>query len=113
MPALDVTVRLLQGKTLREEILEPNPMDENLVNTIMLDPPYVITREVEEDAPWMEGLTGTQAISCLLYTSTQTGSFTLTEGIDFSAEKDTYIKTMKNKYEIFMKPSVFSNLCIE
>lgn len=63
VPALDVTVRLLQGKTLREEILEPNPMDENLVNTIMLDPPYVITREVEEDAPWMEGLTGTQAIS--------------------------------------------------
>lgn len=63
VPALDVTVRLLQGKTLKEEVLEPNPMDENLVNTIMLDPPYVITREAQPDAVWMEGLSGTKAIS--------------------------------------------------
>ncbi len=63
MPALDVTVRLLQGKTIKEEVLEPNPMDENLVNTIMLDPPYVITREAQPDAVWMEGLSGTKAIS--------------------------------------------------
>lgn len=63
VPALDVTVRLLQGKTIKEEVLEPNPMDENLVNTIMLDPPYVITREAQPDAVWMEGLSGTKAIS--------------------------------------------------
>ncbi len=63
VPALDVTVRLLQGKTLREDVLEPNPMDENLINTIMLDPPYVITREGEQDAVWMEGLSGTKAIT--------------------------------------------------
>lgn len=63
VPALDVTVRLLQGKTLKEDVLEPNPMDENLINTIMLDPPYVITREAQPDAAWMEGLSGTKAIS--------------------------------------------------
>lgn len=63
VPALDVTVGLLQGKTLKEEVLEPNPMDESLVNAIMLDPPYVVTREAEPDAVWMEGLEGTQAIS--------------------------------------------------
>ena len=38
-------------------------MDESLVNAIMLDPPYVVTREAEPDAVWMEGLEGTQAIS--------------------------------------------------
>lgn len=63
VPALDVTIRLLQGKTLKEDVLEPNPMDENLINTIMLDPPYVITREGEQDAIWMEGLSGTKAIT--------------------------------------------------
>lgn len=63
VPALDVTVGLLQGKTIKEEVLEPNPMDENLVNAIMLDPPYVVTKEAEPDAVWMEGLEGTQAIS--------------------------------------------------
>lgn len=63
VPALDVTVGLLQGKTIKEDVLEPNPMDESLVNAIMLDPPYVVTREAEPDAVWMEGLKGTQAIS--------------------------------------------------
>ena len=63
VPALDVTVGLLQGKTIKEDVLEPNPMDESLVNAIMLDPPYVVTREAEPDAVWMEGLEGTQAIS--------------------------------------------------
>lgn len=63
VPALDVTVRLLQGKTLKEDVLEPNPMDESLVNTIMLDPPYVITRAGDQDAAWMEGLNGTKAIT--------------------------------------------------
>lgn len=63
VPALDVAINLLQGKTIKEEVLEPNPMDESLVNAIMLDPPYVVTREAEPDAVWMEGLEGTQAIS--------------------------------------------------
>lgn len=63
VPALDITIRLLQGKTLKAEVLEPNPMNENLINTIMLDPPYVITREGDQDAVWMQGLTGTVAIT--------------------------------------------------
>ncbi|MGF6990347.1 ribose transport system substrate-binding protein [Lachnospiraceae bacterium PF1-21] len=60
---LDVTIRLLQGKTIKEELLVANPMDENMKNTILLDPPYVVTREGDQDAPWMEGLKGTKAIT--------------------------------------------------
>ena len=63
VPALDITVRLLQGKTLKDGVLEPNPMDENLMNTVMLDPPYVITREGDQNAAWMEGLNGTKAVT--------------------------------------------------
>lgn len=61
--ALDVAVRLLQGKTIDESCLVPNPMDSDLVNTIMVDPPYVVTREGDPNAPWMEGLNGTKAIT--------------------------------------------------
>lgn len=60
---LDVTVGLLQGEELDESKLQPNPMDESLVNAILLDPPYVVTLEGEQDAPWMEGLPNTQAIT--------------------------------------------------
>ena len=61
--ALEVAVRLLQGKELDESQLRPNPMDETLVNSIYVEPPYVVTREAQPDAPWMEGLKTTKAIS--------------------------------------------------
>lgn len=61
--ALNVTVNLLKGKKLKEEVLQPNPLDKNLKNTIMVDPPYVVTKEAEPDAPWMKGLKFTKAIS--------------------------------------------------
>lgn len=61
--ALDVTVRLLQGKTVKEDLLVANPMDENMVNSIMLDPPYVVTKDGDQNAAWMEGLNGTKAIT--------------------------------------------------
>lgn len=60
---LDVAVRLLQGKKIDESILVANPMDDTMINTIMVDPPYVVTREGDENAAWMEGLTGTKAIT--------------------------------------------------
>ncbi|MGB4609421.1 MAG: ABC transporter substrate-binding protein [Saccharofermentanales bacterium] len=61
--ALDVTVRLLQGKTIKEEVLVANPFDENMINTIMVDPPYVVTKDGDQNAPWMEGLRGSKAIT--------------------------------------------------
>ena len=60
---LDVTVGLLQGKELDESKLVANPYDENLVNTIMVDPPYCVTLEGEQDAPWLEGYENTKAIT--------------------------------------------------
>ena len=38
-------------------------MDENMINTIMVAPPYVVTKEAQPDAAWMEGLENTEAIS--------------------------------------------------
>lgn len=60
---LDVAVRLLQGKEIDKSILVANPMDDTLVNTIMVDPPYVVTKEGDQNALWMEGLNGTKAIT--------------------------------------------------
>lgn len=61
--ALEVAVRLLQGKEIDEANLVANPMDENLINTVMVAPPYVVTKEAQPDATWMEGLENTEAIS--------------------------------------------------
>lgn len=61
--ALEVAVRLLQGKEIDESNLVANPMDENMINTIMVAPPYVVTKEAQPDAAWMEGLENTEAIS--------------------------------------------------
>jgi ribose transport system substrate-binding protein len=60
---LDVAVRLLQGKTIDSSILVANPMDSSMVNTIVVDPPYVVTRDGDANAVWMEGLNGTKAIT--------------------------------------------------
>ena len=61
--ALDVAIKLLQGGEIKDEVLQANPMDTSMKNTILVDPPYVVTREVKEGASWMEGLVGTKAIS--------------------------------------------------
>lgn len=60
---LDVAMNLLQGKTLKEEILEPNPLNENLINTVMVDPVYCVTREGEQDVKWLEDYPNTKAIT--------------------------------------------------
>ncbi len=59
--ALGMTLDLLQGKTFKE--LQPNPADPTLVNCIIRDPAYVVTREGDQNAPWMEGLKGSKAIT--------------------------------------------------
>ncbi|SCP99476.1 ABC transporter substrate-binding protein [Anaerobium acetethylicum] len=60
---LDVAVGLLQGEELNESALVANPYDKNLKNTIMLDPTYVVTREGDQDAVWMEGHDLSKAIT--------------------------------------------------
>jgi ribose transport system substrate-binding protein len=54
--ALDVAINLLQGKTFKPNILTPNPADESLVNALIVDPAYVVTREGDQNASWMRGL---------------------------------------------------------
>jgi len=61
--ALGIALNLLQGKTFKDDVLQPNPMNSDLVNTIIRDPAYVVTREGDQNASWMEGLNGTKAIT--------------------------------------------------
>ena len=61
--ALEITIKLLQGGKLKQELLKGNPFDENLMNTIYVDPPYVVTLEGDQNAPWMQGYVNTKAIS--------------------------------------------------
>lgn len=60
---LGLTIRVLQGKQFKDGALQPNPLDESLINTIYLDPAYVITNEAQPDASWLEGLEYTKSIS--------------------------------------------------
>ncbi len=61
--ALGIALNLLQGKTFKDGTLQPNPMNPDLVNTIVRDPAYVVTREGDQNATWMEGLNGSKAIT--------------------------------------------------
>ena len=60
---LDVAINLLQGKTFKEGILEPNTSDPNLVNAVYVDPYYVVTREGKQDVPWLADYPNTKALS--------------------------------------------------
>ncbi|MDQ0217723.1 ABC transporter substrate-binding protein [Peribacillus cavernae] len=53
--SIRVAVKLLQGNKLKPESLSPNPLKKELKNTIISTVPYVITKEAQPDAPWMEG----------------------------------------------------------
>ncbi|WHH59038.1 ABC transporter substrate-binding protein [Petroclostridium sp. X23] len=61
--ALRITIGLLQGKEIKEDTYQPNPLNPSLKNAVMIDPPYVVTKEGKQDAPWMEGLHFTKAIT--------------------------------------------------
>lgn len=60
---LGLTIRVLQGKQFKDGALQPNPLDESIINTVYLDPAYVITNEAQPDASWLEGLEYTKSIS--------------------------------------------------
>ena len=72
---LDVAMNLLQGKTFKEGILEPNTSDPNLVNAVYVDPYYVVTREGDQDAVWLADYPNTQAL-------------TLDEALEMLADKE-------------------------
>ena len=72
--ALDVALNLLQGKTFKDGVLQPNPADESMINAIVVDPAYVVTLEGDQNAPWMEGLTSK--------------AITLDEALELLADKD-------------------------
>ena len=61
--ALGIALNLLEGKTFKDDTLQPNPMNPELVNTIVRDPAYVVTREGDANASWMTGLNGSKAIT--------------------------------------------------
>ena len=61
--ALGIGLDLLQGKTLKDGVLQPNPANPALVNSIIRDPAYVVTREGDVNASWMTGLNGSKAIT--------------------------------------------------
>lgn len=61
--AMNIAIKLLDGHEINPDVLSPNSFDENLVNQIRLEPPYIVTTNGDPDAPWMEGLTVTQAVS--------------------------------------------------
>ena len=60
---MNIAIKLLDGYEINPEVLTPNSFDETLINQIRLEAPYIVTDDGDPDAPWMEGLTVTQAIS--------------------------------------------------
>ena len=65
VPALDVAINLLQGKTVKEEVLVANPMDESQINAIMVAPPYVVTKTGEDEGEWVDNLPETTSLISL------------------------------------------------
>ncbi|WP_067928663.1 ABC transporter substrate-binding protein [Alicyclobacillus shizuokensis] len=61
--ALEFTIDLLKGKKLKSDSLQANPLNPNLKNTILIDPPYVVTKDANPNAPWMKNLKFTKSIS--------------------------------------------------
>ena len=61
--ALNMTVKLLQGYHFKPGVLGPNPLDPSLKNTFEVNPPYVVTKHAEPNAPWLKGISDVKAIS--------------------------------------------------
>jgi ribose transport system substrate-binding protein len=43
--AVQIVARILNGKTFKADALKSNPMDANMVNAILFEPPYVVTKD--------------------------------------------------------------------
>jgi len=62
---LQYGIRIMQGKTLKEGILGPNPLDETMINAINMPPAYCVTyNEEPADASWKQGYELTEFITC-------------------------------------------------
>jgi len=51
--ALEVAVHILQGDQFKAGVLQPNPENSSLVNTVIVPPAYVVTKDAQPDAPWL------------------------------------------------------------
>lgn len=60
---LDVAINLLQGKTFKDGILEPNTSDPNLINAVVVNPYYCVTREGDQNAVWLADYPTTEALT--------------------------------------------------
>lgn len=60
---LGIALNLLQGKTFKDGVLQPNPMDETLVNCVIRDPAYVVTVDGDQSAEYLQGYDTTKAIT--------------------------------------------------
>ncbi len=53
---------MLDGKEIDPQYLQPNLFDEEMVNMIPAEPPFIVTTKAQPDAPWMKGKRFTKAI---------------------------------------------------
>ncbi len=61
--ALKITVQLLEGKHFKPGVLQGNPINPSLKNAVLVNPAYVVTKHAEPNAPWMQGIKDSKAIS--------------------------------------------------
>lgn len=93
VPALDIAIRLLQGKTLKPELLVANPMDAAQKNAVMVAPPYVVTKDGDGSADWAKGLPETTKLISLeeaLSLMTDAADTAALDGYPDQAVIDTY-----------------------
>lgn len=57
-----LAIQLLDGKKINPKYLNPNLFDEELVNMILAEPPFIVTTQAQPDAPWMKGKRFTKSI---------------------------------------------------
>lgn len=62
---VEVAVRLLMGWKFKKGVLEPNPLNKKLLNTITVPPAFCVTApEAQPNGPWLQGYSKlTKAIS--------------------------------------------------
>ncbi len=61
--AVDIAIGLLSGRQLKQSVLQPNALNPSLVNMIPIHPAYVVTKEGDQNAPWMKDLVGSKAVT--------------------------------------------------
>jgi ribose transport system substrate-binding protein len=61
--ALKITVQLLEGKHFKPGVLQGNPINPSLKNAVLVNAAYVVTKHAEPNAPWMQGIKDSKAIS--------------------------------------------------